>query len=82
MCAQDNESVNHLLIHSDVTSKFCVTIINLFGMGCVSDKVMDLLDHWRIEGAGKRGNKGWALASVFVMWLIGVGENVDLLKEL
>lgn len=47
MCKMSEESIDHLLIHCEVTKELWSSIINLFGVELVMPKrVIDLLVSW------------------------------------
>jgi hypothetical protein len=76
MCKRSGESIDHLLLHCDVTRALWSVLFSLFDVKWVMNgRVIGLLACWK----GQRGNKMvlevWRMAPLSLMWTIWRERN-------
>jgi hypothetical protein len=70
MCKRDGESVDHLLLHCDVTSALWSILFSHFGMSWVMPKrVIDLFVYWWSTGR-PRSAMVWKMVPTCLFWTI------------
>ena len=71
LCKENEESVDHILIHCGKTRELWTLLLSFFGVVWVFPaSIRNLLLGWKIKGLGKKRRAVWRLASFCLFWCI------------
>ena len=71
LCKENEESVDHILIHCSKTRELWTLLLSFFGVVWVFPaSIRNLLLEWKIKGLGKKRRAVWRLASFCLFWCI------------
>ncbi|RVW56571.1 hypothetical protein CK203_086726 [Vitis vinifera] len=71
LCKENEETVNHILIHCGKTRDLWNLLFSSFGVVWVlPESVRNLLLEWKMKGMGKKRNVVWKMAPICLFWCI------------
>jgi hypothetical protein len=71
LCKRSGETIDHILLHYEVSRKLWVSIFHLFGVEYVIPRrVVELLATWRGQLGSQCILEAWRVASLCLMWCI------------
>ena len=76
LCGNDEENVNHLLIHCTVASVLWGIVLSLFGAQWVfPETVKEAVISWKGSFVGKKREKIWRSIPLFIFWMVWKERN-------
>ena len=82
LCKENEESVDHILIHCGKTRELWRMLLSSFGVVWVfPTSVKNLLLEWKVKGLGKKRKAVWRLTPICLFWCIWGERNWRMLQE-
>jgi len=82
LCKKSGESIDHLLLHCEITRDLWSYILTLFGVEWVmSRSVLELLNSWGPAIGCARAKEAWRLAPLCLLWCIWRERNARLFED-
>jgi len=82
LCKKSEESINHLLLHCEITRDLWSYILILFGVEWVMPRsVLELLNSWGPAIGCVRAKEAWRLAPLCLLWCIWRERNARLFED-
>lgn len=70
LCKKDEETVDHLLIHCEVSYQLWVFCLDIFGMNwIVPRRVIEVVDSWRCRSRNKEALRVWTVPHA-IFWAV------------
>ncbi|RVW30775.1 hypothetical protein CK203_077176 [Vitis vinifera] len=82
LCKENEESVDHILIHCGKTRELWRMLLSSFGVVWVFPaSVKNLLLEWKVKGLRKKRKAVWRLTPICLFWCIWGERNRRMLQE-
>jgi len=82
LCKKSGESIDHLLLHCEITRDLWSYILTLFGVEWVIPRsVLELLNSWGLAIWCGRAKEAWWLAPLCLLWCIWRERNALLFEN-